>query len=62
MSHWAVFRANEGDEVHVLPVTAHGDVVNQHEVHTRCWCKPRRDDAEPQVVVHEDRERGGYDG
>lgn len=35
-------------DIHVMPV----DDLRDHEETEHCWCGPRRDDEEPQVVIH----------
>lgn len=35
-------------DIHVVPI----DDLKPHEQCDRCWCRPRRDDEEPAVVVH----------
>lgn len=36
------------NDIHVLPI----DDLRPHERSDRCWCRPKRDDEEPRVVVH----------
>jgi hypothetical protein len=47
--------------VHVVPCDNDRRVLNKHEQSETCWCKPRRDDNEPRVIVHNDPQRGGFD-
>lgn len=35
-------------DVHVLPIND----LRPHDQSTECWCRPRRDDDEPRVVIH----------
>ena len=37
-----------GGDLHVIPI---GD-LREHEDSDTCWCRPRRDDEEPSVVIH----------
>lgn len=37
-----------GEDVHVLPLND----LRDHDETADCWCKPRRDEDEPRVVIH----------
>lgn len=47
-------------DIHVTPL---GD-LRDHQENAECWCRPRRDDDEPSVIIHnsmdqrEEYERG----
>lgn len=63
MTQWATFRSYVTQELHVLPVDERGYILPPHELHygTQCPCKPRRDDSYCELIVHADKERGGFD-
>jgi hypothetical protein len=68
MSKWGVF--DKVDPPHVIPVDENGFATNDHIPYDKCWCEPRmhqvadRDDPRcgKDVIVHNDKERGGCDG
>ena len=41
------------EDVHVLPI---GD-LREHAQSADCWCRPKRDDEEPRVVIHNSMDR-----
>ncbi len=43
---------DSSDDLHVFPVFP-GE--REHDLTVRCWCRPRRDAEEPQLVIHERR-------
>lgn len=59
MSYWGVWRSYTSDELHVVPCDEDGNVI-AHVCTTECWCKPVPDGEVPDMFVHNDPERGGY--
>lgn len=41
------YRAGTSD-LHVIPIND----LRDHDETPECWCRPRRDDDEPSVIVH----------
>lgn len=39
--------------IHVAPV----DDLREHQMSLQCWCCPRRDDEEPDLVIHNSMDR-----
>lgn len=35
-------------DIHVLPIND----LREHEESESCWCRPRRDEEEPTVLIH----------
>lgn len=64
MSKWATFRSYVTQELHVLPVDERGYILPPHELHygTQCPCGCYRDDRQPALIIHHDKEHGGYNG
>jgi hypothetical protein len=61
MSKWAVITAFDGN-VHVVPCNEQtGGPLHPHVLTESCICEPRRDAEEPELLIHFDPERGGYD-
>jgi hypothetical protein len=60
VSAWGIFHT-DSDDRHVLPVDPHGFVLNWHCADLACWCQPHRDAIDTTIVIHNDRERGGFD-
>lgn len=36
------------DQIHTMPE----DDLRRHEISPQCWCKPRQDDEEPALWIH----------
>lgn len=64
MSRWACFNdwSQDSRRIHVLPVGRDGDILMPHVAHESCQCHWRRDDVHHELIIHEDRERGGTNG
>lgn len=62
MSGWGPWVNPDNGEVHIVPCDKDLKAVGGHERSQDCACGPRRDDREPLMFVHNDRERGGCDG
>jgi hypothetical protein len=58
VSKWIVYEGYS--QLHVLPVDGWGVVVPPHVGHDECKCGPRPDPEQPNVIIHQDRERGGF--
>lgn len=56
MSMWGVFH-DQNWEIHVIPCSPDGRVLEPHERGMDCFCKPQLDHEAP-LWVHRDRERG----
>lgn len=61
MSMWAIWRAGADDSLHVAPCHGEGDdrIVGGHALRRDCFCKPKPDDEHPDLLIHNDPERGG---
>lgn len=64
MSKWGVFRNFGADDpdIHICPLD-HDKVEDgtRHHIGRECDCRPRVDDKVPTLIIHNDRERGGFD-
>jgi hypothetical protein len=46
------------EDIHVMPVND----LREHESAADCWCRPRRDEEEPRVLIHNSMdERESYE-
>ena len=60
MSQWATVTTIDDDRIHVLPCLDGKNYDATHQLSLDCWCRPTEDNEQPRVVVHNDRERGGF--
>lgn len=61
MSMWGVFKQFDSDLLHVIPCNRDGEAEGDHICDPGdCWCKPTRDDECATLIIHHDKERGGY--
>lgn len=59
MSKWGVFEIEDADEFHVAPCPDEGDGCLGHDLTIECWCQPRIDDQNSNLIIHNDPSRGG---
>lgn len=59
MSLWGVWPTDDGEQ-HIVPCDERNNVLGGHRQSIACFCNPVPDPQEPLVIVHNDRERGGY--
>jgi hypothetical protein len=59
VSKWSVFEIDGADEFHVAPCTEDGEVHGHHYLSIDCWCLPRIDDQNSNLIIHNDPARGG---
>lgn len=61
MSRWAVWRAGADGSLHVAPCNDEDDdkLVGGHVLAANCFCKPKFDEQNPDMLIHNDPERGG---
>jgi hypothetical protein len=58
---WAIWRAGADDSLHVAPCDGDGGpLVGGHVLRPDCFCRPTPDSEEPELLIHHDRERGGF--
>lgn len=60
MSLWGTVRSYVDERLHVVPVTSSGRVLEPHVLSADCPCQPQQDTEEPTMLVHQDKERGGF--
>ncbi len=60
MSKWGTIHCIEDYSKHVLPIDERGKPFGKHKPSMDCHCKPKRDDKDPSLIIHNDAERGGY--
>lgn len=62
MSYWGRFHPSGIDEEHIAPCSDDGKrMIGNHTFEgVDCWCKPRRDDEFSHLIIHNDKERGGF--
>jgi hypothetical protein len=60
MSLWGVVCDADDALLHVIPVADDGQILRPHTASMWCTCRPLPDEEVPdQLLVHQDRERGG---
>lgn len=51
---WVVRQAHDTHrDIHVMPVAD----LREHNCTPLCWCRPLRDDADPEIVLHNAMDR-----
>ncbi len=60
MSCWGTWPDLDSGEIHVVPCDEQKNVLGGHTKTRECFCKPVRDEIDPLLVVHFDKERGGF--
>jgi hypothetical protein len=55
-------RAGADGMLHVAPCKGEGDdrMVGGHVLRADCFCKPKFDEEHPNLLIHNDPERGGF--
>jgi hypothetical protein len=62
VSGWGPWPDPNTGDVHIVPCDRERNVLGSHVQAPNCHCSPIRLADEPHVIVHNDPERGGFNG
>lgn len=60
MSGWGPWHDEETRITHIVPCDSERNVLGEHIKSAACWCNPKPSTIQAYTLVHQDRERGGF--